>query len=246
MHTVAELDLLETASGLLLTLGDHTAIIGVYRSPSSENISIFLQSLDQVFSSLSTFKTIVFTGDINIDIKPSALDSRSHDYLNRLALHGFMHTHEFPTRGPNCLDHVFLRTKFPSLTFVLESPTTDHLPILIFIEQKLTKAKSADTYSKIDYSSLDMAMKSLDLSHVISDTDPESATDGLLLTLTSTLEKHTTIVNVRRRDTIVKPWITPGLLRCMRNRDNLHKKLKADPNNETLKITYTGTFALKL
>jgi hypothetical protein len=35
-----------------------------------------------------------------------------------------------------------------------------------------------------------------------------------------------------------KPWITPGLLRCIRFRDRLHLKLKKNPHNLTLQISY--------
>ncbi|KAJ0179998.1 hypothetical protein K1T71_004589 [Dendrolimus kikuchii] len=33
--------------------------------------------------------------------------------------------------------------------------------------------------------------------------------------------------------------MTPGLIRCVRNRDNMHKKLRKDPDNAILKLTYS-------
>lgn len=37
---------------------------------------------------------------------------------------------------------------------------------------------------------------------------------------------------------ILKPWITPGLLRCIRNRDNMNRKLWKDAENYILMVTY--------
>jgi hypothetical protein len=54
----------------------------------------------------------------------------------------------------------------------------------------------------------------------------------------SIIHKYKEITKVSRRNKITKPWITPGLLRCIRNRDLMHLKLKHEPDNIILKTTY--------
>ncbi|KAL0829984.1 hypothetical protein ABMA28_003447 [Loxostege sticticalis] len=51
----------------------------------------------------------------------------------------------------------------------------------------------------------------------------------------SAMALHSNSHTLSRRRRILKPWITPGLLRCIRNRDGMHKKLKRDPNNNILR-----------
>lgn len=80
-------------------------------------------------------------------------------------------------------------------------------------------------------------MQALDLSNLFTTTDPNTTTDSLITLLTNTISKNTTIKILPKRKAILKPWITPGLLRCLRNRYQMHRKTKASPNNEVLKIT---------
>lgn len=48
----------------------------------------------------------------------------------------------------------------------------------------------------------------------------------------------------------MKPWITPGLLRCIRHRDKLYKKLTKNPENNLCyikhpsRMSFLHTFAL--
>lgn len=43
---------------------------------------------------------------------------------------------------------------------------------------------------------------------------------------------------------ILKPWITPSLLRCIRNRDKMHQKIKHDPTDTILKTSNIFIFAI--
>lgn len=65
-----------------------------------------------------------------------------------------------------------------------------------------------------------------------------SVAKSLVHTLSLAVQTHTKSMVVPSSKRIKKPWITPGLLRCMRNRDKLYRKTKKEPNNETLNVTY--------
>ncbi|XP_026326060.1 uncharacterized protein LOC113234789 [Hyposmocoma kahamanoa] len=52
------------------------------------------------------------------------------------------------------------------------------------------------------------------------------------------IKNNSQLIRAPRSKFIIKPWITLGLLRCIRNRDLMHSKQRLLPNNETLKVTY--------
>lgn len=57
------------ANCLVITLPDNLCIVCCYRSPSFSNVAPFLSSIDTLLRSI-TCRTLIFTGDINIDILP--------------------------------------------------------------------------------------------------------------------------------------------------------------------------------
>lgn len=81
-------------------------------------------------------------------------------------------------------------------------------------------------------------MRDIDLAPIFTFTDPNIATDYLINTLSHVIKNNTIIKKLPKRKSILKPWITPGLLKCMRNRDHMHKKLKQTPDNAVLRVTY--------
>lgn len=210
------------ASGLIIKLGTSTAIVCIYRSPSNENIDDFLLSLKYILPSLSSFKSVILTGDINIGIETATKDSRRHDYLTNLAFHGYLPAHTIPTRENSCLDHLILRTKLPSTTLVIETTVTDHFATLLCLETKYPRCFTASVITTTNYDTLDETMKCLDLSPIFSIEDPNVATDAIVQQLSQAIQVNSTEKSIKKNKRIFKPWITPGLLRCMRNRDNMH------------------------
>lgn len=56
--------------------------------------------------------------------------------------------------------------------------------------------------------------------------------------ITKCLIDNTSYKKIPKSKRILKPWITPGILRCIQNRNKLQSKLRKDSYNEILKITY--------
>lgn len=227
-----------SATGLSIRMGSHIAILCIYRSPSTSNIDNFLSSLNNLIPTFSNVTTVAITGDINIDIKPMSLDVRSHDYLNTLAFHGFLPTHTLPTRGNNCLDHLLLKTTRSSVSLVFDTTLTDHCSSLLCISSKKSHGNIVRSITKIDFDAMDKTMATLDFTPIYSMSDSNVATDALVDLLTNAISENSSTKKVPSNKKILKPWITPGLLRCMRHRDRLHKRLKQSPNNITLEISY--------
>ena len=148
-------------------------------------------------------------------------------------------THSFPTRNENCLDHVILRSNKSSTTYVLDAPLTDHCPVCICCENKCQILTATKSVTYVDNPAVTSDLKQHDFTDILNNTDPEIAAEKLVSTLSCVIQNHTRTTIVSSRKRIIKPWITPGLLRCIRNRDKLYKKFKKSSDNEIAKITYT-------
>lgn len=227
------------ANCLITTLGLEYAIISVYRSPSYKKIDVFLKGMDQILQKLKQYKNIIILGDMNIDIKVGSRDNRSSDYLDLLALHGLLPSHTLPTRFNNCLDHSFLKTKRAVTTIVCDTATTDHSCVMTslsnYTEPHISNIRKV---KKTDYIAAIKDLEQINWIELLTNLDVNAATNLFLSHVTRCLSKFTKLVTISRSKHNIKPWITPGLIRCMKNRDHLHLKLKKDPDNAILKIIY--------
>lgn len=226
------------ANCLIAKRGTVFALVAIYRSPSTHNVKPFLASLDNLLISLSAIKSVVLVGDININIRPNSLDPNSDDYLNALASHGFLPAHLCPTRLANCLDHVMVRSTKKSTTLVFDSPFTDHIPLLFNIELVCKNNKWKHYKERTNILEAVNDTETSEFADVLCSTDPNEASNSFINTLSAIIEKHTKITKVPCKKRIIKPWITPGLLRCIKHRDKLHTQSKKSPNDDIPKIIY--------
>lgn len=223
------------ANCLICTI-ESISIIAIYRSPSYRNITNFIDSLDKILT-LPT-QSVVLIGDINIDIKNGNNDTNSDEYLTCAAAHGLLPAHLYPTRVSNCLDHILLKTNFCATAIVIESSITDHEPLLLFLQAKNKDRNRSFTKYKLNRDAVIETINGFDWSPILKMTDADSASEELVGNLSTIIKANTYEYKIPRKQRTLKPWITPGLLRCIRNRDRMHAKLKKCINNEILRITY--------
>lgn len=236
-YSVAE-PFVEESNCLICKIDSVTAIVASYRSPSHKNCSKFIDSLNSILSNLASFKNVILIGDINLDIKIGFEDQRSNEYLNVTAFHGLLPAHRFPTRYENCLDHVLVKTCCPASTLVLEATITDHSPVILCLDHSSLKRNKNQIVSRTNYPAVLKDIENKNFSLIYSMSDVNEATDTLINIIKSVIDTHTISTIIPCRQRIIKPWITIGLLRCIHNRDNMHKTLKKQPDNLVLKITY--------
>lgn len=226
-------------SCLVYTIGNEIAIVSIYRSPANNNTESFRDSLELVLSDLKSYNTISLIGDVNIDIKDNNKDKNSEEYLTLMATHGLLPAHTFPTHDNNCLDHIFLKTNKFSSNFVIDAHVTDHSPIVLCLECSKHKAfKPPKTRLHMNYEAIQTEIEKCDFSPIYTSTDVNTATNFFISMLSSIVKKHTSTVKISRKKELIKPWMTPGLLRCLRNRDTMHRKVKKKPNDLILKLSY--------
>lgn len=214
-----------------------TVMLAIYRPPGYRNINKFIESMNNILIKYSKIQNIIIVGDINIDITDSNKDINSNLYLDMLAFHGILPGHTLPTHNKTCLDHVLLKTRLAAYCLVLETTLTDHYSVALYFPTR-QQLKPPNITNRINYESLTHELKKFDFSFLYTITDANIATDYFIKTLQTLVLSNSKQVNMSRRNRILKPWITPGVLRCIKNRDNLHKKVKKDPNNDSLQITF--------
>lgn len=229
---------IDDASCVTINIDDETVVMGMYRSPSFRNIDRFILSLANTLSKVDGYKNVVLMGDINIDIKPQNNDKSSDPYLNLLAEHGLLPAHTMPTRLQNCLDHVILKKTGHAQTFVIETDVTDHYPILLNISNAKTVDKLINARKIINYTAAVKYLQTSGLDEIMDITDPEEGTNLIIHKISTAIVLHTSTVPIKNINRILKPWMTPGLLRCVRHRNKLHKKCNDDPENSILKTSY--------
>lgn len=239
LYCTFEEPLFEEANCLIIKIGTETAIVTIYRSPSFKKIDNFLNSLNNIISYLKIFKNIIITGDINIDIKENNTDNRSPFYLNLTSELGFLPAHLFPTRENNCLDHILLKTRCAATAIVLNTTLTDHKAVLLALQTKQGQQPSSNSvYQRLDLEKAVNYLEQVDFSLTYQLNDANEAAENLVNILTDCISHNSQTLRVPSKKRTIRPWMTPGLLRCIRNRDKLHMKFKKSPDNITAKLTY--------
>lgn len=220
---------------IILKLQD-TVVVAVYRSPSYKNTDGFLNSINNVLTSLTSYKNIILIGDINIDI----LSEDSSTYLNLMASHGLLPSHNLVTRDASgtCLDHVFLKTTTSAITLVPQTTLTDHKSVLFFLNYKLNRVNMSRTQTIVDYNKIKTDLELLNLQPIYNCLNPNQSLNFFVNAIQTIVDNNTTVIKYPCRKQTIKPWITPGLLKCIQNRDKLHAKCKKDSDNIIIVTSY--------
>lgn len=236
-HSIEEPHFLE-ANCMIIKLGLDTVVIGIYRPHCfKHDATKFLKSLDELLFNFKSYQNIIIIGDINIDIATNNNDKISDEYLNLTASHGLLPAFTMPTRLNTCIDHVILKTNKPAKASVIESAVTDHSAVAVSL-QTTNRNKNQQIISKINYTTLENDMNKVNFDIIYDLTCPNKVANLIVDLISGALVANTQILRIPHRRLAIKPWITLGILRCMRNRDNMHSKLKSHPNNDVLRKTY--------
>lgn len=224
---------------LIIKIGTTTAIIAMYRSPSARNFDSFHSSLNQILQALSSFKNVILTGDININIGSDNCDPGTQDYLNICSYHGYLAAHTLPThQSGSCLDHMMVKSSLSYITLVTNSTITDHHAVLLTLNLSLPKLNRPQTKTKLNKNKLEIDLCNIDFNPVYNTVDANFALSFLINHVQQAILCNTTVTTVNKKLNNIKPWITPGLVRCIRHRDKLHQSTRRYPENLIIKTTY--------
>jgi hypothetical protein len=238
-HSVNEV-CISDATCLKITF-DNVSILCIYRSPSHTNTQNFTSSLDSYLANNKHLKNTMLIGDININILEGRTSNSAKHYLDVLAEHGLLPGHRLDTRVNSCLDHVFMNLNplsYSASVAILETTITDHCLIFVNIYAKIKAHNTRSTKTLTNFEDALKCFQTYDLVGLLDIKDPDTLTNTLLNYITNSLDSNTRTIKISNNKKIMKPWITAGILRCIKNRNELQKKSKCDVNNEILKLTY--------
>lgn len=230
---------IDEAECLLVAL-PNIKILGIYRSPSFKKTDKFLCSLHNLLVSFNRKEHVLVTGDININILESS-NVKTSEYLDLMAELDLQQAISVPTRLDSCLDHIFIRADTHHIVgAVCKSDITDHNMILLGLSmaREDSNSKQSRRLSKINFKRVSEDLAKEDWNNVLNSCDVNLASEQFNETLQTLITKHCTSYYTSRSKQILKPWITPGLKRCMLHRDKLHLDLRKFPNDPTREFVY--------
>lgn len=230
----------EEANCLQIKLGSTLTLLAIYRSPSFINITPFINSLITRVNSVKSSSRVVMAGDININISPDNDSESSSRYLCTLAELDLVPTVIKPTRLNSCLDHINISSRCCSESVVCRSGVTDHDLVIAGLKIKNpAKKDSKRLITRVDLNAVEAALSKVDWSGVVNSNALGDATSSFTHEIATVFKKYSSDVRVSRSKTVLKPWMTPGLIRCSKHKDKLHAKVRSNPDNETIKNIFT-------
>lgn len=178
---------------------------------------------------------------MNIDINKVSNDSNM--YLSILSSFGLLSTINGPTRVTletnSCIDHIFVRSRLAHplqhSSYILDSNLTDHYPVMLnfYNSEVKTANNTCATYTekivtKLNNCTLIRLLTEEDWMDVTGVDDVEVATTNFYDIFLGFIEraKERKVVKYRTY-TKIKPWITNGLINCIKIRDKMKKKFLA-------------------
>lgn len=236
---------IEEANSVCIQCLDSVAITAIYRSPSYNNISKFLISLNDNLQRHNKYTNYIIAGDLNINI----IGDRHHqadDYECLLASYGLRSAINLPTRitpmSQSCIDHIYARTKFNISATIINTTITDHFATTIaFSKKNNEKIHNQQNTTQLKYTDYDSIRSSLDTitwENVLNDKDVNTAMTKLTEKINMSVIKYTTFRKLVHKKRKIKPWISENLVKCLHKRDKLHKQSTNSPNNIRLQIYY--------
>ena len=206
----------------------------IYRHPHDNHddfFQVFCDTIDKINKNFS----IVLLGDLNINT--SSNDNNSKDYKDVLLSHGLTNTINLPTRitesSETVIDHLITNIDLNILdSGVLTEEVSDHLPIFGIAKICAKRSLSTYTYAKRRFNPtkkhmfVSSLLKGLERDPIIIDSDPETSLHNLTSVIQAATDEVFPIIKLsnKQRKRFRNPWITPGIIKSIDDRDKLLQK----------------------
>ena len=215
----------------------------VYRPPSGDK-SEFIKELNNLLLRVPK-SNVILTGDVNVDLHKQNIS----DFEDTIFGNGFVPlvsiaTHFKPGCNPSCIDNVFTNSVDDIImSGVSENTVSHHLPLFCFTELKSNLCDDKDVQlPKYDYcesnmiSFLNSFSNNLNGAGLLPNTDKffnlipnETKFNSFIDSLTNTIDGCflTDPEQIKsRRNRLVNPWITSGIIASIKKKEFLYRKWK--------------------
>ena len=209
--------------------------IGVVYRPPSGSMNEFINELNAIFQKVPT-SNVFITGDYNIDLHKGNIGSfEDAIYGNGFSPMISIATHYKPDCNPSCIDNIL--TNSPDLVHlsgVCENTVTHHLPVFCFsnvtindVDDKSPKLPRYDYCESNMITFIDSLKSTLSSNGFFDEFSlSEESFNKLVKTLTDSIESSFLIDPEQltsRRNRIVNPWITTGIIVSIAKKYHLYK-----------------------
>ena len=242
-----------------ITGNNNNFIIGcVYKHPSMlipEYIECYLNPLLEKLSHEK--KEVIIMGDYNIDLLNYDSNKDVQNYLDTLCSNSFLPYITLPTRISNTtktlIDNIFYKGGSQPKSGNLTVDISDHLAQVLFIPSYNKESNSANNTTNYIYRDLKnlnnenfiMDMLEIDWENELklNNNDANFSLDKFIQILNNTLDKHAPYKTLSKTKlkSFSKPWITQGILKSIKIKNNLYKKYcksKNDVSKNALKLKF--------
>lgn len=224
---------------LFIDLTDRQARVGVIYRPPNTNIDSFNEQYNSMLhQAASTKKTVIITGDFNINLLNFEDHTGTEKFLEN-SFSNFLHpcitrpTRISPTTS-TLIDNIFINNLTQNyLSGIIMSDISDHLPVFYILNEQNNSAKSCKVTKKLT-------------KRVINDKNVNRFTELISTTQWNSLQLDTTDANIKytnfsqqftklyndcfpETSTSItyksgfKPWLSSGLLTSIKKKNRLYK-----------------------
>ena len=223
-------------------------LCNIYRRPRENLIDEFLSDLDPILHDLGKEKhDVLVSGDFNIDLLLSNQKKKYGEFLNLFLSNGFIPNISLPTRvhtSATLIDNIFHKKSTDSVqssSGIVLNEMSDHYPCFTCINQNMTylkqpKFKYIQKWNTHAVNNFLEEVQNTDFLSTLDQSlhaDPNKNYDSLHEMLTKIKDKHLPYkkVKVKKHKHKMCPWMTNGIMKYIKYRDNLYRNLKSKPRN---------------
>ena len=215
----------------------------MYRPP--ENDLEFLQELEEFLSLISASNIHMYiTGDCNVDLFSLPSNSNCETFFTLMCSYGFLPTISKATRvsttSKTLIDNIFTNdlTRI-QLSGIILTDISDHLPVFAATHTTSSESKKTEGYRKktvFDYKNVDNLIQHLvhKLEDLTSQADPELVCEKIIHTYMEGITKLSKTVTFSRKNSFLKPWMTPALLCSINHKNILFANKLKEPSAENI------------
>ena len=188
-------------------------------------------------------KEIVIGIDHNMDFLKASRHTNTQKFLEYNLEINLLPVITKPTRitdtSATLIDNILIRSKLQQAYYsgIIISDMSDHLPTVIKLTnvKQDTKQQQTMTYRKINEENIRLInedLKGYNWKEILETTGTDDTFSILHETLIMSMNKHMPLKTKKltKKDTSNEPWITKGIEKCIKNRDNYKKKYRQQSN----------------
>ena len=235
-------DLVETVTVELSVKKDKNILIScIYRSPGGNlmNFNTFISD----FIGKIGYKNFIMCGDFNINLMNSGSHKPTQEFIDTLLCSGIFSLIDIPTRvasnSSTLIDNIFTNIFTHSSNGVLIDDTvSDHLPIFSCMSLADNKHINRNSHkyvrcmSENNLLNFNSDLQNQDWSIVYDAGSANEAYENFIVEVQKLYEVHFPYKKITCKKNNKKPWMTKGLIKCCRRKNNLYKSFVTNKSIE--------------